>query len=123
MELSTLTIASVQRGLEQKDFSAVELVHEYLQHAEKTDQHYGAWLRTRREVVAEAKLVDQRLSAGTALRPLEGVPMAVKDNLLLEGEIATAGSKILADYRAVYTATAVERLQAQGALVIGKTNL
>lgn len=123
MDLSQLTISSVRQGLQNKSFSAVELTKEFLRRSEQSDKHYGAFLRHRPEVIAEAEATDQRLAAGRPLRDLEGVPIALKDNLLLRGEEATAGSKILDKYKAVYTATAVERLQAAGALVIGKTNL
>lgn len=123
MDLARLTIPDVRQGLKDETFSAVELIQEFLRRVERHDQHYGAFLRTRPEVLEEAKAVDERVASGQPLRSLEGVPIAVKDNLLIRGELATAASKILANYRAVYTATAVDRLRAQGALIIGKTNL
>ena len=61
--------------------------------------------------------------AGAALGPLAGVPVALKDNLNLEGDDCTCASRILVGYRAPYTATAVERLLAAGAIPLGKTNL
>ncbi len=119
----TLSIADVQRGLSRKTFSAVELVRDYLARINRTDGQLGAFLRLRPEIETEAQAVDDRLAAGAKLRPLEGAPIAVKDNLMMRGEETTAASKILERFRAVYTATAVDRVRQQGALILGKTNL
>lgn len=123
MDISRLTIIEVQTGLRTKTFSAVELVHQAIATTTRRDPALGAFLRTRPEAEAEAAAVDQRLASGKELRPLDGVPIAVKDNMSLRGEVTTAASKILEPYRGVLTATAVARLQAAGAIVIGKTNL
>ncbi len=121
--MSYRTIAEVQAALTKKEVSAVELVQGSLEKISVTDKHLGAFLRTRDNVLVEAAATDKRIAAGEQLRPLEGVTLAVKDNMGLVGEIVTAASKILENYKAVETATAVARLQSQGALVVGKTNL
>lgn len=123
MDLGTFSIADVTDGLRDKKFSARELVGEYLGVIRQRDQSWGAFLRLRPEAETEAAAIDERVAAGQPLRPLEGVPVAIKDNMSLRGEVTTAASKILEHYRGVFTATAVERLQAAGAIVIGKTNL
>lgn len=115
------TIATITHGLGVKDFSVTELTKDFLIRANDSD--LGAFVSVREDALKEAKAADERLAGGQPARPLEGVPVAVKDNMLIQNEITTAGSNILADYRAMYTATAVERLQAAGAIVIGKTNL
>lgn len=117
------SIAEVQTALQKKEVSAVELAEASLKQVETVDRPLGAFLRTRQHVVAEAKAADRRLADGQPLRPLDGVTLAVKDNMGLAGETVTAASKILEHYQAVITATAVDRLQTQGALVVGKTNL
>lgn len=117
------TISAVHRGLQAKDFSAVELATATLQRIASQEPRLGAFLRVREQVLDEAQRVDARLAAGEDLRPLDGVTLAVKDNLTLRGEETTAASKVLAGYRGVATATAVDRLRAQGALIVGKTNL
>jgi aspartyl-tRNA(Asn)/glutamyl-tRNA(Gln) amidotransferase subunit A len=76
----------------------------------------------REQSTIEAQVAENNLKKNQA-RPLEGIPIAIKDNLDLTGEITTAGSKILSNYRAVFTATAVQRLRDAGAIIIGKTNL
>ncbi|MEK7537906.1 MAG: Asp-tRNA(Asn)/Glu-tRNA(Gln) amidotransferase subunit GatA [Patescibacteria group bacterium] len=121
--MSYRTISDVHRALQQKEVSVVELVQASLAAIAARDPQLGAFLRTRPQVLDEAVAVDKRLVAGAPLRPLDGVTLAVKDNLNLVGEEVTAASKILERYRAIATATAVARLQAQGALVVGKTNL
>lgn len=70
-----------------------------------------------------AAQVDQRIAAGEDPGPLAGVPLSVKDIFCVEGTRSTAGSRILANYVAPYTATAVTRLEAAGAIVVGKVNL
>ena len=72
--------------------------------------------------LAQAADVDRRRAAGTTLGPLAGVPIALKDNLCVRDMRTTASSKILEHYAPPYTATVVERLEAAGAIVIGKTN-
>ncbi|MEN6409414.1 MAG: amidase, partial [Anaerolineaceae bacterium] len=72
---------------------------------------------------AQAAEVDRKLAAGEEVGPLAGVPFTVKDIFCVEGTPSTAASKILANFRAPYTATAVERMEAADAVMIGKVNL
>ncbi len=117
------TISEVQAGLRAKKFSARELTEHFLQTIKARNDQLGAFLAVREAAVAEAEATDQRIAAGDELLPLDGVPVALKDNLVLEGERTTAGSKILEPYHGTYTATVVRRLRAAGAIMIGKTNL
>lgn len=121
--MSWRTITDVQAALKKKDVSAAEIVQGSLARTKKADPHLGAFLRSRDQVIAEAKTTDKRLAKTGKLLPLDGVTLAVKDNMGLAGEEVTAASKILKGYTAVDTATAVKKLQALGALVVGKTNL
>src|SRR6185503_13918961 len=73
--------------------------------------------------LAAARRLDAALAAGAPPGPLAGVPVAVKDILDIEGVPTTCGSRILDGYRPPFTATAVARLEAAGAIVIGKTNM
>jgi aspartyl-tRNA(Asn)/glutamyl-tRNA(Gln) amidotransferase subunit A len=73
--------------------------------------------------MARAEEIDRAVERGEQLPPLAGAVIAVKDNMVTRGVRTTAGSRILFNYKPPYTATAVERLQAAGALIIGKTNL
>ncbi len=122
--LSDLTIRSLREGLMKKKFSAREIAEAYVRAIQEKDPEIRAYLHVREEqAFAEADGVDRMIAAGDALGPLAGVPLAVKDNMLLEGEVTTAGSRILETYRGSYTATAVARARSADAVILGKTNL
>lgn len=123
MNLTQLTIAELQAGYRDRKFSCTEVVTAYQEQIAKRDGALGAILRQPAMSLDQAKEVDQRLASGSSPRPLEGVPVAIKDNLTMTGEIATAGSRILENYRAPYTATSVQRLIDAGAVPVARTNL
>lgn len=116
------TVKAIRDAVNARTMSAQDVVEESLQRIEKGDGHIGAFLEVfQADARMAAKEVDARIASGENL-PLAGVPIAVKDNMLVAGHIASAGSKILADYHASYTATVVTRLQAAGAVIVGRTN-
>jgi len=103
--------------------SATEVAERLIPHVERIDAQLAAYLQLTPDLMrAHARRVDERVAAGERL-PLAGVPVALKDNMCLTGTRTTAGSKILENFVAPYTATAVQRLLDAGALPIGKTNL
>src|ERR1035438_5432745 len=77
---------------------------------------------TKERAMDQAERVDLAAAKGNPLGPLAGIPVGIKDVLVMEGAPATAGSKILQGYRPPYDATAVSRLEAAGAVLLGKTN-
>lgn len=100
--------------------SAVAVTKAVLADIHARDKDVGAFLETFDEVaLARAAEID----ASTDGLPLRGVPVAIKDNMLYAGQIASAGAKILGEHRAAYTATAVERLLAAGAIIVGRANM
>ncbi|QQG45690.1 MAG: Asp-tRNA(Asn)/Glu-tRNA(Gln) amidotransferase subunit GatA [Candidatus Sungiibacteriota bacterium] len=121
--LNQLTIQEAALGLRQKKFSSTELVADCLTAIKSKDKELHAYLEVFGDALDEAKKADEMLQNHHALPPLLGIPIAVKDNILVEGEICTAGSKILENYVASYDATVIKKLKAQGAIIIGKTNL
>ena len=123
-ELHRLTIAEAAAGLRAKSFTSLQLVQACLERVRAHDQKLHATLQVLdAQALEDAKAADARLAAGAALGPLDGVPVAVKDNLQLRGSRTTAGSNILKDYISPFNATAVAKLKAAGAVVIAKTNL
>src|SRR3989338_3771548 len=122
-DLKTLTIKEASKSLDAKEYSALELTNAYLSAvAEKNPEIHAyleVWEKTAQE---EAKKADEIISRGES-RPLTGIPIAVKDNILIEGRIASAGSKILENYRATYDATVTSKLKAHGAVLLGRTNM
>lgn len=119
MDLSKLSIEKINKSYQQKEFSAQDLVRAYLNNIKKDKTN--SFLSINEQALAQAKKVDQVL---TKKRPnkLLGIPVAVKDIIMVEGQRVTAASKILDNYIAPYSATAVERLEEKGMIVIGKTN-
>ena len=114
---------AIARAVNARETSAVEIAEALIPHVERVDAHLLAYRQRTPELMREyAERVDARVRAGEKL-PLAGVPVAIKDNMCLTGTRTTAGSKILENFVAPYTATAVARLLDAGALPIGKTNL
>lgn len=119
MDIKNLTISKIQEAYTNKEYSCVELVKEYLKaiHADETN----SFISVNDNVLEEAKQADELLSTDKAT-PLTGIPLAVKDIILVKDQKATAASKILSNYVASYTATAVQRLKDAGMVILGKTN-
>ncbi|MDO8599249.1 MAG: amidase family protein, partial [bacterium] len=117
------TIAEVASGLRTKQYSAAELTRQYLDRIAGSDAEIGAYLHVMGEdALATAKRVDDAIARGEEIAPLAGVPLAVKDVILVAGHPATAGSKILEPYIAAYDATAIAKLKSNDAVLLGKTN-
>lgn len=112
-------ISDIQAGFKNGDFSSSELVSEYLKKI-KSDQT-NCFISLNKQAVSIAKQADKIIKQGQG-GPLTGVPIAIKDIILVKDLPATAGSQILKNYTASYTATAVGRLEAAGMIVLGKTN-
>jgi aspartyl-tRNA(Asn)/glutamyl-tRNA(Gln) amidotransferase subunit A len=123
MDIRTLTIGEVRRGLLARSFSAAELAAQALRFAQAENPKTNAYLHFCPErAMAAAARVDELLARGEDPGPLAGVPVAVKDVILTRGVRTTCASKLLAEYVPPYDATAVERLEAAGGVVLGKTN-
>jgi aspartyl-tRNA(Asn)/glutamyl-tRNA(Gln) amidotransferase subunit A len=117
------TISSVREGLLKRDFSAVELTRQTLDYAAAENPKTNAYLLLSPErALAAAEKVDEKIAAGHNPGPLAGVPIGVKDVIVTKGLRTTCASKILENYIPPYDATAVERLEAAGGIIIGKTN-
>jgi aspartyl-tRNA(Asn)/glutamyl-tRNA(Gln) amidotransferase subunit A len=120
------SIREIQNGLEAKQFSVVELTKSYLKVAKPNPQN-SFLVFCEGEALQAAKYADELLAKSGKIpretQPLFGIPVAVKDNIAVEGSVTTCASKILTGYIPPYTATAVQRLKAAGALVLGKTNM
>lgn len=117
-------IRDLHTKLKNRETTAVALVEQYFAEIEKRDVEVGAYLLLMKEQAFEsAARSDERFTAGDETDVLEGIPCAIKDNILIEGVQATAGSKILENYVAPYDATVISRLRETGAVFLGKTNM
>ena len=122
-DLADLTIAEAGAGLRAQEFSAVDLLDAVERRAAITEAHLHAYLTLDREGSrAAAEAADVALAGGDR-RPLLGIPIALKDNMVTKGVETTASSQILAGWKPPYDGTAVRRLKEAGAVIVGKTNL
>lgn len=122
MDVSKLTIAKARKALDAKEYSALDLTNAYLENIVARDSEIHAYLEVWEDAArAEARAADERISRSEAA-PLTGIPIAVKDNILIEGRRASAGSKILENYVASYDATVIQKLKKEGAVFLGRTN-
>jgi aspartyl-tRNA(Asn)/glutamyl-tRNA(Gln) amidotransferase subunit A len=121
--LSTWTIGGVKEALAAKKVSARELTAEFYKRIAARNGELNAFLTLCEErAYAQADRVDALIAANKPTPALAGVPVAIKDVISTRGVRTTCGSKILENYVPPYDATAVERLEAAGAVILGKTN-
>lgn len=121
INLAELTIPKAHQHLARGDFSAVELVEAYLANIEEKNKELNAYLEVFDDVREQAKEADTKIKAGKA-HLLTGIPLAVKDNILIQGRRVGAASKILERYIAPYDATAIKKLKDVRAVFLGRTN-
>src|SRR3954454_11570588 len=123
MELNSLTIDAARTAVQERQTSAVALAEAHYARIQKEDGQIGAFLTLSRErALEQADRVDRMAAEGKSLPPLAGVPVGIKDVMSTRGGRTTAGSKILEKYVPPYDCTAVARLEAAGAVMLGKMN-
>ena len=122
IDLENLTIAKARKALDEKVFSAAELASAYLDEIKAKNSELNAYLEVYNDVLEQAKVADERIAKGES-HPLLGIPLAIKDNILIKGKKASSASKILENYVASYNATVIEKLKNQGAIFLGRTNM
>ncbi len=124
LDLYNLTASKAAEMLENKEISSVELVKSCLERIESTDDKISAFLHVDSEkALNEAQLADERRKNGEVLGTLDGVPYSLKDNICTKGMKTTCASKMLENFVPPYSATAYEKLQASGAVLLGKVNM
>jgi aspartyl-tRNA(Asn)/glutamyl-tRNA(Gln) amidotransferase subunit A len=119
--LTAITIAAARAGLLAKEFTALELADAHLAAMERARGLNAYVLETPERAREMAKAADARLAAGEA-RPLEGIPLAVKDMFCTQGVRTTACSRILEPFVPTYESTVTANLWRDGAVLLGKTN-
>lgn len=119
-----LTIRQLHDGLTRKQFSAREVVEDIFQSIDARDPEIGAYVSIHKsDALERADTIDVKIKNGEEIDAVGGLPIALKDNMLVHGWKTTASSKMLESYIATYDATVVRRLKDRGAIIIGTTNM
>ena len=117
------TLAELRAGIQAGTTKAADLAASYYERIAQKNPRLNVYLRlTKERALAQAARMDDAAAKGDPLGPLAGIPVGIKDVLVMRGAPATAGSKILQDYQPPYDATAVAKLEAAGAVLLGKLN-
>jgi len=117
------TLSALRGEIASGRTKAADLAAGYYERIEKLNPRLNVFLSlTKERAFEQAARMDAIASKGDPLPPLAGIPVGIKDVLVTQGAPSTAGSKILQDYRPPYDCTAVARLEASGAVLLGKTN-
>ena len=124
MELEKLTALQLADKIKKHEVSVLDGVKEVFSKIEEKDGRIHAYLDTyKKEAYARAKEVEKGIEDGTYTSPLAGVPIAIKDNICVQGKPTTCASKILEGFVPQYQAEVISRLEKAGMIIIGKTNM
>lgn len=124
MDFSNKTALEIGQMIKNKEVSSVEVTKQTLENIKNTEKDINAYISVLEEKAIEnAKKVQERIDSGEELSPLAGVPMAIKDNICTKGVNTTCGSKMLESFIPPYNATVTDKLDAAGAVVLGKLNM
>jgi aspartyl-tRNA(Asn)/glutamyl-tRNA(Gln) amidotransferase subunit A len=123
MNLKNLTADKLVSLYKNGDLTVTEVIKSVYEEIDRVDKDVRAFLSLCPDrALDEARRLDARIAAGEPLEAMSGVPVAIKDNIVVRDMVTTCASRILEGYVPPYTATVVERLRSAGAIIIGKTN-
>jgi aspartyl-tRNA(Asn)/glutamyl-tRNA(Gln) amidotransferase subunit A len=123
IDLKNLTIKTAHDSLVKGDYSCVELAQAYLDNIKEKDGETHAYLEVFSDVLEQAGAADKRIKNKENVTLMTGIPIAIKDNILIKGRIASSASKMLENYHATYDATVIRKLKDAGAVFLGRTNM
>jgi aspartyl-tRNA(Asn)/glutamyl-tRNA(Gln) amidotransferase subunit A len=121
-DLSKLSISEAAKKLQAGEITSVDLVRSIKKNIDARNASLNAYLEVFEDIEEQARAADERRKKGEN-HTLLGIPLAIKDNILIEARRASAASKILENYTATYDATAIQKLKEAGAVFIGRTNM
>lgn len=124
MEIYELTARELQEKIKKKEISSEEVVNTFYKKIDEVEKNIHSFITlTKKEALEQAKRIDEKIKNNQPSGELAGIPIAIKDNLCIQGIRTTCGSKILENYLAPYDATVIEKLRKADAIFIGKTNM
>ena len=124
MDLMKLTAVELGKKIKAKEVTVIEVTQMFLDRIEGMDKDYNCFVTVDKEgALKRAQEVQKLIDEGKLTGPLAGVPVAIKDNMCTSGILTSCSSKILSNFVPTYSATAVEKMEAAGAVIIGKTNM
>ena len=122
--MENLTIKNASEKLNKSEITSVELTKHYLERIKKFNPEINAYICVlEKEALKQAEESDERRSKNKVLSIMDGIPIAIKDNMCMEGTKTTAGSKMLENFTAPYDATVISKLLKSGVVILGKTNM
>ncbi len=122
INLKELTIEKAHESLKNGQYTVADLASAYLEVIKEKNKEINAYLEVYDDVLAQAEIAQKIFEEGKDTL-MTGIPVALKDNMLFDGHIASASSKILENYRATYDSGIVKQLKEQGAVFLGRTNM
>ncbi len=120
--IEKLHISTARALLDEGKITAVDLAQAYQKRAQEHNGELNAYLEIFGDVITQAERADRMIASGD-VHPLTGIPLIIKDNILIKGHIASGASKILENYVASYDAHVIENLKKQGAIFLGRANM
>ena len=124
MKISELTALQLGAKIQAGEITVKEAVQAALERAKAAEPVINSYVTLDEEgAYAQAEEIQKKIDAGELTGPLAGVPVAVKDNMCIKGQLTTCSSKILSNFKPTYTAEAVENLRKAGMVILGKTNM
>ena len=124
MKIQEMTVTEIKDGIKNGSFTAYDVITSLFTRIKKIDPKVQSYLKLCEEsAIKQAKAVDEKIAKGEAVGALAGVPIAIKDNICIDGVTTTCASKMLEDFIPPYNATVIKKLLKEDAVIIGKTNM
>lgn len=125
MSLMNLTAVQLGKKIESGEIKVIDAVNAAFEQIEKVEKDLNSYITIfdKEKIVDKAKEIQKMIDEGELASPIAGVPIAIKDNICIKGNLTTCGSRILEKFCPTYSAQAVINLEKAGAIIIGKTNM
>lgn len=123
MDLTSLSALELAHKIKNKEVSVLEAVKTSLAKIKQVDKNYNAYITICDEALEKAQLIQTKILSNELNSPLAGVPVAIKDNICTKGILTTCASKMLSNFKPIYNATVIDKLEEAGAIIIGKLNM